>query len=940
MKIKSSLGSGTWGSNGIEVFRSLGAITVLAGALVAGLGSCSAGDTLELGEGNAQTCMTCHNGSPNHDYAGPGLMNPHPFEGADNLLCTTCHGGNPEGETAAEAHVPAPPEIGDRDFQDTNAFAYFNKLTLTGLDKLPDYEAGGQTYTALDFLQFVNPGDLRVVTEGRSCGECHQSHAECTEKSLLATSAGVLSGALYAIGQPSRVAESDGLYTDTASDMAFRAVTDAAFNALGAPFGAVGRMVEYPVFSQRFNNTNPDAIFNNDDYLVAELVDDQNANGTVVADSALANLYHEQVAFTCGDCHLGSSGANNRTGDYRSSGCTSCHMPYSLGGRAGTNDPNINKLEPLDPDNIRDPERPHIRSHQIRSIAKTTANGTQIQGIDDLTCAGCHQGSNRTVMQYWGIRLDQNQDVRRGNQYPAQPDSYENTSNDTRLFDPVLDNNEFNGRNRNQYLAFEDYDGDDRDDTPADVHHEAGMGCIDCHGSHDMHGGNVNATDEPLLSRMEQAVSISCESCHGSSESYAPTVAGTTYDGEDATVGVDNEGIPMRHVTRDANGDYWLKSRLDGRIHYLSQTRDIVVDSGKNHPTTGEPLYSQRASFAMGRADGDASTGIGPVQTNDNPTGFKHGDNMDCASCHSAWTNTCMGCHLVGEYDTGNNFSNITGERIVFEEDDALFVYQSPVFFQLGVNSKNKITQTSANTKMFFSYEDRENNLSEVFSFSDRNGGGKNLAGAELPAMSHNAMMAHSIRGRVTDTDEGPRYCVACHLTDNSIANFGAEYDAFRTAMQTGDVAGLDFNILRDHIGSNPGNQLDSPFFVHQVAGLGSGLFLFDDQGGPVNPLDNDENRAGAGGTAPSANYDPANAALNLDRVVAENGVSNASSNHALFDPAPNPNLRDGAVDPTMAGPMGMTLLQMLTDPTNGRVLDSWLDADGVVRGDATTVID
>lgn len=922
--------NGSWKSHGLVI------------GLAIALSACSGGggETEDLTAETASTCMTCHNGSPDHDYGGPGIENPHPFDGADNLRCTTCHGGNPEGITADEAHVPPPPEIGDREFQDNNAFAYFNRLTLTGIDKLDDYQVDGKTYTALDYLQFVNPGDLRVVTHGESCGQCHVSHVECTEKSLLATSAGVLSGALYAIGQPSRVPGSVGLYNDTASDMAFRAITHASFTLAGAPTGAVQRMVEYPVFSVR-NDASPDAIHNNDDYLIAELVDDVNADGTVVADSALANLYHEQVAFTCGDCHLGSAGANNRTGDYRSSGCTSCHMPYSLGGRAGTSDPNVNKLEPLDPDDIDDPERPHVRSHVIRSVAKTTSNGTQVQGIDDLTCAGCHQGSNRTVMQYWGIRLDQNQDVRRNNQYPAQPVSYQNTSNDTRLFDPDLGNNEFNGRNRNQYLAFEDYDGDGRDDTPADVHHEAGMGCIDCHGSHDMHGGDVNnASDEPLLSRMEQAVSIQCESCHGSSESYAATMAGTTYDGDDATIGQDAEGLPMRHVTLDSNGHYWLKSRLDGAMHYLPQTRDVVVDNGRLHPISGLPLYSDKASYAMGRADGNPATGIGPVQTNNNPTGFKHGDNMDCASCHSAWTNTCMGCHLIGEYDLGANFSNITGERIVFEEDDALFVYQSPVFFQLGVNSHNKISQTSANTKMFFSYEDRNNDLSQVYSFSDRNAAGSNDTAVDFPAMSHNAMMAHSIRGRVQPTAEGPRYCVACHMTTQGIANYGTEYDAFRTALQTGDFASLNFNLLTDHIGKNPGNQIDSPFFVHQVAGLGSGLFLFDDQGAPVNPLDDDDNRAGAGGTAPQDTYDPNRVALNLDRVVGEDGVSRASSNHQRLDPAALPDLRDGALDPEMAGPLGMSLLRMMTDPINGRVLDSWIDADGVVRGDATNVID
>ncbi|MEL6905351.1 MAG: hypothetical protein AAFP22_08095, partial [Planctomycetota bacterium] len=594
--------------------RGLG-LLALSAALGSALGGCSGGDSGTLVLGTAETCMTCHNGSPNHDYAGPGIENPHPFGDADNLTCTQCHGGNPEGETAEDAHVPPPPEIGDRGFQDQNAFAYFNKLTLTGIDKLDDYEVDGVTHTALEYLQFVNPGDLRVVTQGQSCGQCHAGHAECSEKSLLATSSGVFSGALFAAGQPNRVPENVGLWHDTAGDLAFRAVVEPTFNAVLSAFGAVGSKVEFPVFSRR-NDDAPDAIHNNPDYLAAALSDDVNADGTVVADSPLANLYHEQVAFTCGDCHLGSSGANNRYGDFRSSGCTSCHMPYSLSGRAGTSDPNVNKFEPLDVDDIDDPERPHVRSHVIRSIAKTTASGHEIQGIDDHTCAGCHQGSNRTVMQFWGIRLDQNQDVRRNDQYPANPASYRNTSNDTRLFDPVIGNNTFNGRNRNQYLAFEDYDDDGRDDTPADVHHEAGMGCIDCHGSHDMHGGNVDdAANEPLLSRMEQGVSIRCEDCHGSADAYAATVAGTTYMGDEADLGIDSEGLPMRHVTRDANGDYWLRSRLDGAVHYLPQTRDYVVDTGKEHPVEGTPLYSAKASYAMGRADGDPMTGIGPIQS-------------------------------------------------------------------------------------------------------------------------------------------------------------------------------------------------------------------------------------------------------------------------------------------------------------------------------------
>ena len=66
-------------------------------------------------------------------------------------------------------------------------------------------------------------------------------------------------------------------------------------------------------------------------------------------------------------------------------------------------------------------------------------------------------------------------------------------------------------------------------------------------------------------------------------------------------------------------------------------------------PFTDEPIYSAAASYAMGRADGDDATGIGPQQTAGTLNGFSHTDNMSCASCHASWTNGCIGCHLGGE---------------------------------------------------------------------------------------------------------------------------------------------------------------------------------------------------------------------------------------------------------------------------------------------------
>ena len=79
---------------------------------IAWLASCS-GETGTLESRSSDSCMVCHNGSLDNDYAGPGIENPHPFDGASTLSCSTCHGGNPEAETQLAAHVPPPPEIGD-----------------------------------------------------------------------------------------------------------------------------------------------------------------------------------------------------------------------------------------------------------------------------------------------------------------------------------------------------------------------------------------------------------------------------------------------------------------------------------------------------------------------------------------------------------------------------------------------------------------------------------------------------------------------------------------------------------------------------------------------------------------------------------------------------------------------------------------------------------
>jgi len=923
------------------------------------------------------TCMTCHNGGDN--YTGGGITNPHPFGTANQIRCTQCHGGNNQANGMLLAHVPPPPEIGNRQKQIIDPKAFFNRTTLAGIDKFDPYPGNGagncanDECTGLDYLQFINPGDLRVVAINKGCGgqACHAGdHAEWVPRSTIATTNGFFSGTRFVTGQASTEG-ADPQYANEGyalSDTAPRAVENPNYNQSDREIGEVGSLSEQPEYAQ-FNGP----MYNNNNYLAANLNNDQQDEnigqlaqgervGRVIKGSNLSKLIDEQVMITCGDCHLWSAGNNNRYADYRSSGCSACHMEYSMDGRSRTTDPNTNKTEPLDGDDLAPGERSHPADHMIRNVTKVTSEGIIVRGITDKACVGCHQGSNRTVLQYWGIRLDQNSDLVDVTQYPANPASFTNTANDTRLYDPAVGNAEFNNRNADQYILLEDYDGDTLDDTPPDIHYEAGMGCIDCHGSRDLHGGMAgDPTSGKIQSRQDQGTKISCESCHGTIEAYAQTTDCRDYQKQPQTCATDKVGNALRNVTKDAQGNFWLRSRILGEVHYVPQTYDLVTQNNKTHPVTANLLYSPKASYAMGRIDG--TVGRGPLQDNIVPSmGFSHTDNLDCTSCHASWTNNCIGCHLKTEYNVNPNeffFSNITGERILLKEDAADFVYQSPIPTYLGINSKGYITQIDPAEKMFYRYQDLNGDLSDVFAFSDYLGEGNNPAYEgrnPFPALAMNQMSPHSIRGRLKPTDnaEGLRYCVACHNTVDGWNNFGADYEAFVAtyddAIANADFSNIDFALLQTEIGLNTSNQRNNPFFVRMVAGLGTALFLFDANGCPVNPLDQRADRADpddgnqdgiCNNQSPQDNFADlaTNVVYDLDRIVEVTGQTNAASIHPMIQQR-GP-YRDGN-NRMMAGPLNQTLINRLTNPdpnAGGILLDTYLDADGNAQGNADLIL-
>ena len=145
-----------------------------------GHGTAPRNQTPEQAAAKSTACVSCHGESDSASM--------HVSEGVI-LGCTDCHGGNagvrvPEGMrrgslqhtlTLAQAHVLArdrPPTTGNP----VRSYTWANR-------ERPEY------------LRFVNPGDYRVARE--SCGACHADIVQAAERSLMATAAMFWGGAAY-----------------------------------------------------------------------------------------------------------------------------------------------------------------------------------------------------------------------------------------------------------------------------------------------------------------------------------------------------------------------------------------------------------------------------------------------------------------------------------------------------------------------------------------------------------------------------------------------------------------------------------------------------------------------------------------------------------------------------------------------------------------------
>lgn len=282
-----------------------------------------------------QGCMSCH------EKTDSPTMH---ISGAVPLGCTDCHGGQAD-VFRDPSHAPGSKEY---------------NAALEAAHVLPRYPETWhwptsanpkRSYTLInkespEFLRFVNPSDYRVVRE--ACGACHMKQIQAAERSLMATSAmlwggaaynnGILPFKRYVLGE-AFTREGEPAVLDSpvklTPEMEARGALPKLFpmpawEVLPAAdvfrvFERGGRNIitQFPEIGlpnalgqlQRLEEPGrPDIRQSNR----------ANATGIRIAIPVL-NIHKTRL----NDPHTWFFGTNDQPGDYRTSGCSACHVPYA-----------------------------------------------------------------------------------------------------------------------------------------------------------------------------------------------------------------------------------------------------------------------------------------------------------------------------------------------------------------------------------------------------------------------------------------------------------------------------------------------------------------------------------------------------------------------------------------------------------------------------------
>ncbi len=504
-----------------------------------------------------------------HCHSDVGNMHP---DGRVNIGCTDCHGGNVGCFEMASAHVsPRFPEAWQRSGNPVRSYTLLN-------------------HESPEFVRFVNPGDLRVAHI--ACGQCHANEVLQLRKSMMTHGCMLWGAALYNNGgvryKWAQYGESYSMYGTPQRLQTVPPPTPAETRDRGIlPF--LDPLAMYQV-SQPGNVLR---IFERGGRFRAETgiperLEEPGRPRERLSNRGLGTENRTDPVFIglaktrLLDPTLNFLGTNDHPGDYRSSGCTACHVlyandrnptsssflaAYGNGGRAAAEpdewvvsvDPTIPKDEPGHPVQhkfeLRIPTSQCIvcHIHPGTNVLNSYLGFMWWDNETDGELMYPKQQKELTAEAYMAATSSNpNEAAARGHwsdpEFLARVSELNPHLQHTQFADfhghgwvfravfkkdrsgRLLDwrGSELQGVHSEQLQAAvepshpdEKIGGRQRDGLPVhlmDIHLEKGMHCIDCHFYQDGHG------DTRLYGEVRAAIEIQCIDCHGTAAATLPEI--------------------------------------------------------------------------------------------------------------------------------------------------------------------------------------------------------------------------------------------------------------------------------------------------------------------------------------------------------------------------------------------------------------------------------
>ncbi len=758
-------------------------------------------------------CLKCHNKvEPMHRYNARGDVFDELDAGKDaqGLTCTACHGGNPAATTQAAAHVQPkfPKEWGCKN-GDCSSRNPERTNTLIAKE-------------SREFVRFINPGDFRVVAQ--SCRECHSEENRNASRSMMAHGSMLWGAALYNNGgYPLKDSQFGESYSEDGNPQAL--IQQPAPTAEERAYkGYLDFLEPLP----RWENSQPGNILRvfergGKRRLEVGLPDKEEEGGKpdkglsprgLGTNNRTDPVYLGLQKTRLLDPTLNFLGTNDHAGDYRSAGCTACHVIYA-------NDPSVAASGPYAAagnqgysqsadTSIPRRESGHPIKHQFTS---------QIPTQQCMTCH-MHPGTNMVASYlgrtWWDNESDgklmypqdrqidpsQADEIRKLDKNPEGSsvrglwsDSIFLQTVGTADFNRLLQRVQFANTHghgwiyknvykkdrkgnlldtSDQKIAPEDPNKWDKAVHLQDIHLERGMHCVDCHFRQDSHGTGI------LYNEPRAGIEIGCVDCHGSMTAKANTitsgpavmpVSGTEKARRETakrpTIGRDLTRLQFRgtdgrrrSVLEVINRDTKRKdsSGNDVELKRGDIVQNSIVEPGKwwkvtqtaDTVTPGSSDYNEKSAYAK-TMQRDAKTW---GDTSAAEARLAHNDSsMTCYACHTSWVTSCAGCHLSMEANRKMpNRHNEGGDSRNFTSYN--FQVLRDDIFMLGKDGTvtgHRVAPVRSSSAVLVS--SRNQNREWIYSQQ------QTVSAEGFSGQAFNTHVPHTVRGKETQT------CSDCHVS-------------------------------------------------------------------------------------------------------------------------------------------------------------------------------